>query len=144
MTREEYRNRLIKLLREVDKLLGDTNFLIDEEAQLDIDTSDPSQVFEQEEANSLLKMFNKCKDKSYYLLRVVQHEGTITMNDWEQYELDGVVLECGTILEVLLYDEQKERYHFVTTSIECDNQGYYLTCNGQHDIKGLKARLRFE
>lgn len=144
MTREDYRAGLTRVLREINKLLGDTNFWADNEAQLDIDTSDPSQVFEKEEATRLLTMLDKCRDKGFYLLSVIQHEGTITMNDWEQYELDGVILDCGTILEVKLYDETEERYHFVITSIECDNQGYYLTCNGQHDIEGIEGRLRFK
>lgn len=143
MTIKEYQKQLYNTLTKVTELLYSTGYVNEGEAiELEIDTSDPSQVFDKEQANRLLGKLYECARKGMYLISPIQHEGKIKKTSWEQYELDGITLESGSILEVKLFDSQEERYHFLLSSIECDSQGYYLTCNGSHDLEGLEARLR--
>lgn len=144
MTYEEYRHKVSIILKKIYDLESDTGYAYNNEVtELELDRNDPSQQFDLSQANRVLESLSKSAQKANYSLCVVMHEGTITKTEGEQYELDGVILECGTMVEVKLYNNLEECFFWQLTTIECDNEGYYLTCNGQHDIEGLEGRLRF-
>lgn len=143
MTLQEYHSKLCCLVKEVYNLERDTGYLLDNEAtKLEINNYNASEVFEKEEASRLLAKLEECCRKAAYLISPIQHEGEIEQLASGQYELDGEILESGTRVEVKLYDEEADRYHFVYSTIEHDGQGYYLTCNGSRELAGLEARLR--
>lgn len=142
MTLIEYYSQLKKVLRAIYELEDATGYVEHNASKLEIDTSDPSQAFELAQANKLIHRLDNCYKQAFYLLSPVAIKGEIIRNDYDQYELNGIRLDCGTILEVLLYDQQDEQDKWIVTTIECDNEGYYLTFNGQHNLEGLEARLR--
>ena len=143
MTISDYQNKLWNIVRKIYDLERDTGYLKDNHVTaLEFDHSAPSQCFDEVQANRVMNALESCTRRAAYSLSPIQHEGTITMNDWEQYELDGIVLDCGSRFEVLLYDSENERNQYVLTTIECDNEGYYLTYNGQREVEGLQARMR--
>ena len=144
MTVKDYHSKLYCTVQAIIEFEKATGFVYDNTAsELEIDKSNPSEVFELIEANKLLRQLENCAIKASYLLSEVQHEGKIAKTSYDQYELDGVTLECGTALEVLLWNNQEERYQYTYTTIEHNGEGYYLTCNGSKELEGLKARLRF-
>ena len=143
MTLQDYKTKLWDIVRKVYDLERDTGYLMDNEAtKLEIDSYKASEVFDKEEASRLLAQLEECCRKAAYLLSPIQHEGEIVRLSNDQYELDGEILDSGTRVEVKLYDEEAERYHFVYSTIEHDSKGYYLTCNGSRELTGLEARLR--
>lgn len=140
---QEYHSKLCCLVKEIYNLERETGFLLDNEAtKLEIDSNNASEVFEKEEATRLLAQLEDCCKKATYLISPILHEGKIKELASRQYELDGEILDSGTIVEVKLYDEEAERYHFVFSTIEHDSKGYYLTFNGTRKLAGLEARLR--
>lgn len=143
MTLKEYQSQLHRTLIAIKELLEATGYFQEREStELRIDDNNPSQVFDKEEANRLQEKLYSCYRKGEYLISPIEHSGEIIKTASGQYELEGITLDCGTILEVKLFDQQEERWHFVYTTIECDNKGYFLTCNGTREIEGLEARLR--
>lgn len=143
MTLQEYQRRALDIVRKIYDLENDTGYLYENHAtKLEANTSNPSELFDLTQANKALGMLEACSKHIAYAASPIQHEGEIVKNEYDQYELDGVTLECGTRFEVLLYDDNEERYQYTYTTIEHDGQSYFLTCNGQRDITGLEARMR--
>lgn len=143
MTIQEYQKRTWEIVRKIYNLERDIGYFQDKEAaELEIDTSDPSQCFDKTQATRVMRELEEIMGRIAYNMSPIQHTGKITLNDWKQYELDNIVLDCGTRFEVVLYDEDKERNEYVLTTIEHDGEDYYLTYNGSKDIEGLVARMR--
>ena len=143
MTLQDYKNKAWDIVRKIYDLERETGYLNEDHAtKLEINTSDPSELFDLAQANKALGMLEGCSKCIAYALSPIQHEGEIVKNQYDQYELDGVTLDCGTRFEVKLYDPEEERYQYTYTTIEHDGQSYFLTCNGQRDIEGLEARMR--
>lgn len=143
MTYVEYRDRVYDIIKKIYYLSRDTGYMYDNEVtKLEVDKDNPSDFTQYKEANSLLRMLEDCVKAGSYDMSPIQHEGVITRNSNDQYELDGVTLDCGTRFEFLIYDEIEEHYRYVCTTIESDNEGYFLTYNGQREIAGLEARIK--
>lgn len=79
-----------------------------------------------------------------YLEKPVMYEGNLWMNQNGRYVVDGLELSCGSVVEILIWDEEEGRSDWAVTRIEHSSQhgGYYAYGYPGVSLQGTLARVR--
>lgn len=133
-----------ELSREVRKSFRSLGYKNDEEFQnMDINSLTPEEMLIYTE---LRKAFEKLEDYNYimdYLSLPIKYEGIIHKNANGRYELDnGFEYTSGNRIEALIYDDFLDCLSWVKTSVESNEDGYYLVGHRHVSMDGIKVRIR--
>ena len=147
MRLKEYRSKLRKLIETCNEFLEVTGYRADPVlTKLEVDKTDPSKLFEKENALDLMCKLDEIVDRGEYLQKKVAVKGWISskrINDHREYFLNKVWLQAGTSFELLEWNAEAKEYRWRYTKIAQDSKGfYYLTHNGNRWFDGLCARMR--
>lgn len=67
--------------------------------------------------------------------------GQIHLNEFDRLEIDGIDLQCGDCLQVLIYDGLDNTTKWIETRIEHDGDNYYLVGLLGYSPIGLFGRI---
>ena len=67
--------------------------------------------------------------------------GQLYLNDYDRLEIDGIDLQCGDCLQVLIYDGLDNTTKWIDTRIEHDGEKYYLPGLLGYSPIGLFGRI---
>lgn len=105
---------------------------------------DPEDVFMRNQMRQISNHLQSAVDATKYLNKEITAEGELYLNSGGRYEIyEDVYFTSGSLCELLIYDDDYERYSWIKTRIEHNGEDYYAVALGRDvPIKGLKARVR--
>ncbi|MCM1044822.1 MAG: hypothetical protein NC417_04875 [Candidatus Gastranaerophilales bacterium] len=139
---ERLKERLFALNKEIASILEESGYNKSSDLpDTKWDEKDPDDTMLYQEFSELLQHLDYVHGVLDYLEKPVTHEGILTLNQREKYEIDGLELQEGDILEVLTKDPYTKNYIWE----EC-----YIPNKHDHPLiknlisEGKKARIRGE
>lgn len=129
---------------EIKKAFGNLGFKDDNDFQnIDTSTLSSDEMLSYDElrkAFSNLESFNHILE---YLTSPIEFEGTIPESGNGRFVLNnGFEFTSGNRIEALIYNDFLDQMSWVKTSVESNENGYYLVGYRHISLEGLKVRLR--
>jgi hypothetical protein len=149
------------ILSEVKNIYHDIKMILshadyenyDDLSGLEIDSSDPEQLFILDELQEILSGLDNVSHNINYLLRPIKVEGILHKKTNGRYEISDYELSSGHGIEYLANDARHMRYdnndnyvyttYWKSSRIEHDGKDYYIVgANDLDTLEGVRARIR--
>lgn len=128
----------------IDDILKVTTY--DEHADLrglHVDHKDSDQLFQLKQMQVIMRKLADIGGSIEYLFRPVQETGTLQKDESGGYRTEqGYCYRSGSLIEVLLPEDDGEIPCWVQTKVEYDGEDYYLIGYDDISMEGLRVRVR--
>ncbi|MFV0518853.1 MAG: DUF5348 domain-containing protein [Lachnospirales bacterium] len=142
-------NEVVKKLKsiryDIGKIVDDVGYVYSNEFEnLDVDKTNPNDVFLEDEIGNILEMFLQIESKIKYIDLPIKYESVLHRNSYGRYETEyGDDFTCGSTIEYLSIDEKYEEYpSWKKSVIEYINENYYIAREPKLSLNGLLVRVR--
>lgn len=140
---EKLLNDLVILNRDISKVINYTKYEnYDDLSFLNIDDSDPEQLFLKDELRNIMEHLKEAKNNIEYLCMPVRKTGYLHKNQRDRYEMDFKEFTCGSSIEALINDDYHDHVFWAASRIEHNGSDYYLVGYPDIHLEGLKVRIR--
>lgn len=140
---EKLLSSMRSLSYEIGGLLKQSTYTeYDDLSGLEINYDDADQLFLLDELKEVMEKLDDVKMDIDYLNGPIKHIGTLEKNENCRYEAGNREYTSGSGIEVLIYDDWREKDCLVKTSVEHNGNDYYLVGYKNVSMNGLMVRVR--
>ena len=133
-----------KLNQSIQRLLKLSTYeKYDDLSGLDMDLTDPEQIFARDELRWIMEKLDDVEERISYLSRPILEVSKLHRSSAGKYETDsGHFYCCGSVIEALVTDEYHDGPYWARACVEHDGTDYYLVGNKGVSMNGLTVRVR--
>lgn len=137
----------------IKNVLADTRYKdLGDLSEISLDYENADQLFLLDEAYTILSQLQDIAADIDYLRKPVVHQGTLHRNSSGRYEIDGLELTSGHIVEYLSHDDSHaafdEKGEYINVPywrkgrIEHNGTDYYIVGDSSLSLEGLQIRVK--